>query len=235
MSGKRKRTTYTPEYRDQAVRLVVDTGRPIVHVAPEIGVGEQLLGRWVAAAKARSAADNPEVLDDDERKELERLRKWKRRITFRQAVFEKSSGLLRLRTEPVEMYRVIEAEKVNFTVNPAHLPRWIPAASQSSADLEGWTAAALLLGAVAEPGDAADQRQVRHGRESRRRCAHRGDGVEDLHGGGDVGCADVLEHARAGRAGHHQEMGAHRRVAVDGQRPPVLRLWPVLANVLTNL
>lgn len=57
------------------MRLVVDTGRPIAHVAAEIGVGEQLLGRWVAAAKARSAAGNPEVLDDGERKELERLRK----------------------------------------------------------------------------------------------------------------------------------------------------------------
>ncbi len=72
MSGNRKK--YTPEFREQAVRLVVDTGRPIAHVAAEIGVGEQLLGRWVAAAKARSATDNPEVLDDDERAEL-RLRK----------------------------------------------------------------------------------------------------------------------------------------------------------------
>ena len=42
MSGNRKK--YTPEYREQAVRLVVDTGRPIAHVAAEIGVGEQLLG-----------------------------------------------------------------------------------------------------------------------------------------------------------------------------------------------
>ena len=67
MSGNRKK--YTPEYREQALRLVVDTGRPIAHVAAEIGVGEQLLGRWVAAAKARSAVDNPEVLDDDERTE----------------------------------------------------------------------------------------------------------------------------------------------------------------------
>ncbi|ORV46355.1 transposase, partial [Mycolicibacterium doricum] len=73
MSGNRKK--YTPECREQAVRLVVDTGRPIAHVAAKIGVGEQLLGRWVAAAKARLAADNPEVLDDDERAELHRLRK----------------------------------------------------------------------------------------------------------------------------------------------------------------
>jgi transposase len=92
VSGNRKK--YTPEYREQAVRLVVDTGRPAAHVAAEIGVGEQLPGRWVAAAKARSATDNPEVLDDDERAELERLRK--ETPNYVSIVrFEKCSGLLR--------------------------------------------------------------------------------------------------------------------------------------------
>jgi transposase len=47
------------------VRLVVDTGRPVAHVAAEIGVGEQLLGWWVAASQARSATDDPVVLDDE--------------------------------------------------------------------------------------------------------------------------------------------------------------------------
>jgi transposase len=43
VSGNRKK--YAPEYREQAVRLVVDTGRPVADVAAEIGVGDQLLGR----------------------------------------------------------------------------------------------------------------------------------------------------------------------------------------------
>lgn len=74
MSGKRKK--YTPEFREQAARLVIETGRPIAHVAAEIGVGEQLLGRWVRQAReAASAEDNGAVLDADERAELERLRK----------------------------------------------------------------------------------------------------------------------------------------------------------------
>ncbi|MDR1355401.1 MAG: hypothetical protein LBJ43_03980 [Propionibacteriaceae bacterium] len=42
------------KYRIEAARLVIDTGRPIVHVAHEIGVGEQLLGKWIAAERARS-------------------------------------------------------------------------------------------------------------------------------------------------------------------------------------
>jgi transposase len=42
MSGKRRK--YTPAYREQAARLVIETGRPVAHVAAEIGVGEQVLG-----------------------------------------------------------------------------------------------------------------------------------------------------------------------------------------------
>jgi transposase len=74
MSGKRKK--YTPEFREQAARLVIETGRPTAHVAAEIGVGEQLLGRWVRLAReAADGGDTRAVLDADERAELERLRR----------------------------------------------------------------------------------------------------------------------------------------------------------------
>lgn len=43
-----KRKSYTPQYRIDAAHLVIDTGRTIAAVAEEIGVGPQLLGRWVA-------------------------------------------------------------------------------------------------------------------------------------------------------------------------------------------
>ena len=69
-----KRKSYTPKYRREAARLVIDTGRTIAEVARELGVGEQLLGRWVAAERARMD-DPPAALDVDERAELERLRR----------------------------------------------------------------------------------------------------------------------------------------------------------------
>ena len=71
--GMSKRKTYTPEYRREAAHLVIDTGRTVAAVAREIGVGEQLLGRWVALARARDDSPPP-ALDLDERAELERLR-----------------------------------------------------------------------------------------------------------------------------------------------------------------
>jgi transposase-like protein len=62
MSGKRRK--YTPESREQAARLVIETGRPVAHVAAEIGVGEQVLGRWVCLQRqAAAAGDTGAVLD----------------------------------------------------------------------------------------------------------------------------------------------------------------------------
>lgn len=66
VGAKRKR--YTPAYRRDAAHLVIDTGRPIAHVAKEIEVGEQLLGRWVAVERAK-LVDPPAALDVDERAE----------------------------------------------------------------------------------------------------------------------------------------------------------------------
>jgi len=68
-----KRKSYTPQYRRDAAHLVIDSGRTIAAVAAEIGVGEQLLGRWVAKERARMDAPPPAV-DINERAELERLR-----------------------------------------------------------------------------------------------------------------------------------------------------------------
>jgi len=69
-----RRKSYTPKYRRGAARLVIDTGRTIAEVARELGVGEQLLGRWVAAERAKMDSP-PQALDVDERAELERLRR----------------------------------------------------------------------------------------------------------------------------------------------------------------
>lgn len=69
-----KRKSYTPKYRQEAAHLVIDTGRTIAEVAREIGVGQPLLGRWVAVERSRME-DPPEAIDVSERAELDRLRR----------------------------------------------------------------------------------------------------------------------------------------------------------------
>ncbi|WP_086009213.1 IS3 family transposase [Mycobacterium xenopi] len=115
MSGKRRK--YTPEFREQAARLVIETGRPVAHVAAEIGVGEAVLGRWVRLQRqGASSGDTGAVLDADERAELERLRRENAELRLDREFLKKAAGLLRLRTAPVEAYRVIEAKKATYPV-----------------------------------------------------------------------------------------------------------------------
>ena len=69
------RRHFTQEHTDQAVALVLDSGRSIAEVARSINVHEMTLGKWVKKAKqARTAADTDKPLAGDEREELERLR-----------------------------------------------------------------------------------------------------------------------------------------------------------------
>ena len=69
-----QRREFTPEYKDEAVKLVVNTGRTVATVARELGVKEQTLGRWVNAYRDRQQAGDG-ALSETERAELARLRK----------------------------------------------------------------------------------------------------------------------------------------------------------------
>lgn len=69
--GKYKK--YTPEYRDEAVRLVIDSSRPIAEVARELGLNEGTLGNWVN--KYRVAHPASEELGISDRARLRALEK----------------------------------------------------------------------------------------------------------------------------------------------------------------
>ena len=45
--GRTTRRNFSPEFRDDAVKLVIDSSRPIAQVARELGIGEATLGNWV--------------------------------------------------------------------------------------------------------------------------------------------------------------------------------------------
>jgi transposase len=68
------RRAFTQEYRDQAVNLVLHSGRTIRDVAKTIGVHEITLGKWVSKAKEGESGPDKD-LSETERAELARLRK----------------------------------------------------------------------------------------------------------------------------------------------------------------
>ena len=70
MSEKRKK--YDREFRDGAVRIVEETGKPIAQVARDLGVNEGTLGNWVNRARAEREGRGELTVDDAA--ELKRLR-----------------------------------------------------------------------------------------------------------------------------------------------------------------
>jgi transposase len=72
MAAPRK---YPVELRERAVRLVFESGRPIAHVAQDLGVHKEALRSWVRQARADRRGELPTVLSSEEREELKRLRR----------------------------------------------------------------------------------------------------------------------------------------------------------------
>ena len=69
------RRRFTQEYKDQAVALVVDSGRTIAEVSRSLGIHEMTLGKWVKQAQESGKPATSSDLSGAERVELERLRK----------------------------------------------------------------------------------------------------------------------------------------------------------------
>ena len=68
---RRTRRQFTPEFKRDAVELVRSSGRPIAHIARELGVYDSTLGNWVR--QDRIDRGEREGLTTDERARLARL------------------------------------------------------------------------------------------------------------------------------------------------------------------
>ena len=66
------RKKYDQEFREGAVRIVEESGKPIAQIARDLGVNEGTLGNWVA--RAREAHEDRGELSKDDLEELKRLR-----------------------------------------------------------------------------------------------------------------------------------------------------------------
>ncbi|MEU5645226.1 transposase [Streptomyces milbemycinicus] len=54
---------YSQQFKDEAVRMVLDGPRPITHVAAELGIHETSLGKWVSQYRASLDSTPPPDAD----------------------------------------------------------------------------------------------------------------------------------------------------------------------------
>ena len=86
------RRKFDQDFKEGAVRLVRETGKPIAQVARDLGLNEGTLGNWVNADKRRRG-DGTGALDEDERAELARLRKKNAKLAMERDVLKRSVSL----------------------------------------------------------------------------------------------------------------------------------------------
>ena len=89
MAGKYRK--FTPEFREEAARMVVETSRPIADVARELGINETSLGNWVRAYRANHAGDEP-PLQLPERARLRELERENRELRLKADFLSKAAA-----------------------------------------------------------------------------------------------------------------------------------------------
>jgi transposase-like protein len=71
---RERRRKFSPEFKDEAVKMVIESSRAIAEVAREIRVNEGTLGNWVNKYRVEHADEEPplSVSDRARLRELER-------------------------------------------------------------------------------------------------------------------------------------------------------------------
>jgi transposase len=90
----KKRRQYTKEFKIEAVRLIVEEGRPISEVARELGTAQSLLHRWKKKSEEGKIDPFPgqgRLSPEDE--ELRRLRRENKRLRMEHEILKKAVAI----------------------------------------------------------------------------------------------------------------------------------------------
>ena len=88
--SRRPRRRFTDEFKQQAVRLVLDEGKSVTGVARELDLVPSALGQWVKQAQADRTKGRT-GLTTAEREELARLRKENRILQEEREILKKAA------------------------------------------------------------------------------------------------------------------------------------------------
>jgi len=87
----KKHQSFSPEFREETAKLVVEGQRPIAQVAREYGLSETTVGNWVRKYREVHAADEP-PLELSERARLRELERRSRELEMENAFLKKAAA-----------------------------------------------------------------------------------------------------------------------------------------------
>ena len=90
--AKRKKRTFTAEFKADAVRLCQSGDRSVAQVAADLDLTESALRVWVANAKAEAGRASIDVLTSAEREELQQLRRDVKRLQMERDILKKATA-----------------------------------------------------------------------------------------------------------------------------------------------
>jgi len=82
---------YSPEFREESAKMVVEGSRSIAQVARELGVSETTLGNWVRGYREKHAGEEP-PLDVAERARLRELERKNRELEMENTFLKKAAA-----------------------------------------------------------------------------------------------------------------------------------------------
>jgi transposase len=110
---------YPEELLERGVRLVFESGRPIAHVAADLGVGAKTLRKRVRQAEADSGRRG-DLLTTAEREEIRKLRREVFELRRANEILKAGERVFRqgARPGPAEVSAFVESERSRFGVEP---------------------------------------------------------------------------------------------------------------------
>ena len=132
-----QRRRFSPQFKAEAVQMVIETGKPIAEVARDLGIHDGTLGNWVKAWRRCQSRARIEPLSPVERARVKETGRRDPPAADGERVPEKSRGLLR---QDARRSRALRADRGGEGQLHDHLD--VPAAGR----------AALVVLCLAQPG-----------------------------------------------------------------------------------
>ena len=92
MSEKRKRRDFTPEFKNDAVKLVTEQGYSCSEVSRRLGVNHTNISRWVRQHRDAMENTSPSASSKSLEDEVKRLKKENKRLLIERDILKKAAA-----------------------------------------------------------------------------------------------------------------------------------------------